>query len=173
MSESKYRIPRLAMAVMVLGACGDDGEGSNRGTTAGGNDGGTTTNRDAGTSTGRDAGASSGSDAGGGAGSASAADLSRLSKVGSTLCKLVLTCKEGDFAPLPGEQVSFKDEKECLTQFTAEFTPGMNKASPSCRDAFLTYYECYVGSGCAADMEKCAALYEMYYSACEDTPISG
>jgi hypothetical protein len=184
LSETKYRIPKLAFAVMVLGAhgCGDDdgggggskasGTGRDGGTTTNtGRDGGISTGRDSGTSTGRDSGTSTGRDGGTTMTTPGAFDA-RYASVAADACKLVFSCEgPGPWTPEDDDEVSFSTERECVAMFQQEIKAEFAQAGDACVKAFLDYYECYIDLGCEAELNDsaCEALYQTYYEACEDT----
>jgi hypothetical protein len=87
----------------------------------------------------------------------------RFDELGRAGCRLAFSCDPED----GWDNEDWATEQECVEQFTAEVKSQFEGISEACRKAFLDYYECYVGSGCDGDVERCLRLQRTYYEVCE------
>lgn len=150
MSDSKYRIPRMTLAVMVLGAGCDDGNG----------EGGL------GDISGRGFGEVGGETEPGGESGVSDDRIARLTRIASKLCDPDRPCDWEDADPPP-----FTSEQACVDSYVQELKAFFEELDESCGAAYLSYYECYVsvycGEGDAATLQRCYRSGELVEQRCE------
>lgn len=112
MSETRFRIPRMTMAVMVFGGlgCGSDK-------------------------------------------SAPPSDTARLQKIADDECKLeFVSCPDWDTSGQP-----YTTQQECVDWFVNQIKNYVANVSADCKEAALTFYECYSSVGCNDDVSvKCS-----------------
>jgi hypothetical protein len=162
MADSKLRIPRLALAVLVLGgACGDDesDEKSDAGSRdAGGHDGhdaGDEHELDAGDGHEHDAGGGGDDDAGGAdaggadAGGGDDVDVSdaRIQRVASDFCEQGFRC---DVEEVVG---NFDDEAACVADSVTYWHDYVETLGEDCIDAQLDLYACAALLSCGEGVE--------------------
>jgi hypothetical protein len=160
MADGKLKIPRMALAVLVLGgACGDD-ENNDSGDDAGGHDehdGGGHDEHDAGGG-GGDAGAGGG-DGGGGGDTIDVSDA-RIQKVARDFCAQGFQC---DVEEVVG---NFDDEAECRADSVSYWEDYLPTLGEACIDAQLDLYACAallscdeaVDDECSDQVDKTAEL---------------
>lgn len=162
MADDKLRIPRVAFAVLVLGAaCSDDGNGSDDtdgGRDAGGHDPDAGDERDAGE---HDAGAgdAGGDDAGGGNG----VDVSsaRIEQIARDFCAQGFRCDVEEVVD------TFDDEPECRTDSVSYWEDYISVLGEECIDAQLDLYACAALLSCDESVEDdCAELVTATENAC-------
>lgn len=180
MAESKFRIPRVALAVLVLGgACGDDetdgdgdesSDGGGRdaghghdGHDAGEHDAGGGQEHDAGDEHGHDAGAgdAGGADAGGG----NDVDVSdaRIQRVAADFCEQGFAC---DVEEVVG---NFDDEAACVADSVTYWKDYIETLGEDCIDAQLDLYACAALLSCGEDVEDgCSELIETTGELCAE-----
>jgi hypothetical protein len=163
MLDSKLRIPRVALAVLVLGgACGDDetddderGDAGSR-DAGGGHDGHDAGDEhDAGSGDEHDAGPgdAGGADAGGG----NDVDISdkRIQKVASDFCAQGFAC---DVEEVVG---NFDDEAACVADSVTYWQDYVETLGEDCIDSQLDLYACAALLSCTEDIEdECSELIE-------------
>jgi hypothetical protein len=179
MADSKLRIPRVALAVLVLGgACGDDesdekSDGGSR-DAGGGHDAGDEQERDAGDGQEHDAGDGPEQDAGGGsdddAGGADAdggnvVDISdtRIQKVASDFCEQGFACEVEEVVG------NFDDIAACVADSVTYWQDYIETLGEDCIDAQLDLYACAALLSCGEDVEdSCSEQIETTGDLCAD-----
>jgi hypothetical protein len=149
MLDSKLRIPRVALAVLVLGgACGDDETDDDEDGDAGSGDAG-------GGHDGHDAGDER--DAGGDAGGGNDVDVSdsRIQRVASDFCEQGFAC---DVEEVVG---NFDDVAACVADSVTYWQDYVEARGEDCIDSQLDLYACAALLSCGEDVEdRCSELIE-------------
>jgi hypothetical protein len=168
MMNGKLHIPRMAVAILVLGgACGEDESGS--GDDAGANP--RSDRSDGGTSAAEDVDSSSDdgntSDAGGVQGDDGGVDVSkaRLARVAQDFCKTAFAC---DAEMAMGH---LQDETHCVDFISEIIESDMGEDGDECGDALLDTYDCYATASCEEESYTvCAEHIELVVEYCPNSP---
>jgi hypothetical protein len=151
MLDSKLRIPRVALAVLVLGgACGDDESDDDEGGDAGSGDAG-------GGHDGHDAGDEHDAGGGGDAGGGNDVDTSdsRIQRVASDFCEQGFAC---DVEEVVG---NFDDVAACVADSVTYWQDYVETQGEDCIDSQLDLYACAALLSCGEDIEdECSELIE-------------
>lgn len=178
MTNGKLYIPRLAMAVLVLGgACGDDSSKDNSSDDAAkARDGGAASERDAGDpqpesdAEAEDAGgappdAAPEQDAGvvgvdaAGPASTDVGD-ERLSEVARAFCAQAFACGADDAMQI------FEDAEACSAEVELFWREDIDLGGDACGDAQLDLHACYAEASCEDQFTACAAEEELVSELC-------
>jgi hypothetical protein len=163
MADSKLRIPRVALAVLVLGAaCGDD-ENNEKSDAGSGDAGGAHDEHDAAeehdAADEHDAGEEHEHDAGGGddAGGGNDVDISdtRIQRVASDFCAQGFACEVEEVVG------NFGDTAECVADSVPYWQDYVDTLGEDCIDSQLDLYACAALLSCDEDIEDgCSELIE-------------